>query len=147
MSRFHEAEAAVFHKRDAVIGELDLERERVPARTEQDGDLGKTHALVSQSLYFSSHECRLLALVERLDEKRTRSALSFGEQAFSKRLGHLDHERIRYVENGLRAAIVLFEGHDLRIGEAVFEIEEVAVVRPPERVDALSIVPDNHHVV
>ena len=53
------------------------------------------------------------------------------------------NDRVGRAQNVLRRAVVLFEQHDLRVRKVAFELDDVADVRAPERIDRLIGVADH----
>jgi hypothetical protein len=69
------------------------------------------------------------------------------EEVFAVALLGLGDDRVRHVEDGLRAAEVLLQLDDLRGGKEFGELKHVPVARPAERVDRLALVADDRDVV
>ena len=69
-----------------------------------------------------------------------------GDEPLFELVAHVDEDRVAHVEYGLGAPVVLLELDHPAPGEAFGEFEDVAVVRPPESVYALSVVAHGHDV-
>src|SRR3989442_1137592 len=147
VSRLIELDPASLHERDVPPREFDLQVERVEAGAEQDGDLPQGHAFLPQFQDALRDEPRLRVLVRRCDQHRRGALALTGEQRLGVLLRRLVDDLVGQREDRLRAAVVLLQLEDLRAGEQLGEVHDVAERRPAERVDALGVVPHHHHVV
>jgi hypothetical protein len=142
-----ELEPAALDEGDVGARQLELEIEGVEAGTEQHGDLGQRHAFLAQLQDALADEARLVILVFGRNEQRLRAFRLAGEQHLGVALARRGDDRVGDVENRLRAAVVLFQRDDARVGEEGGEVHDVAKVRAAEGVDTLRIVADGHDIV
>src|SRR5215207_10319286 len=105
-----ELDAAVLAERDALPRQLDLKVEGVRAGAEEDGYLRERHARVPQLSDALGDEARLLVLVAGVDENgRLARVVHAREELLAVALLGLRNDRVRHVEDGLRAAEVLLQ--------------------------------------
>ncbi len=72
--------------------------------------------------------------------------LPHGPEALLVPVRHVVEDRVAHVEYGLGASVVLLQLDDPAPGEAVGELHDVLVGRPPEGVDRLGVVPHDEHI-
>src|SRR5687768_5161120 len=130
-----------------MLAELDLEIERMRARTKQDGDLAQRNTLIAQLRNPLRDEPRLLVFVAGADDYRRLSTLDPRVKPLLKALFNVGDDRVGDVEYRLSAAKVFFQLDDLRRRKQLRKLEHVAMTRAAKRVDRLKLVAYDGHVL
>src|ERR1044072_8647580 len=103
-------------------------------------DITERHAPITQLSDALCDELRLLVFIMRADNDRRLATLDARIESLLKTLLHIRDDRVRDVENRLRAAEVLFELYDLRFRKELRKLEHVAMTRTAKRIDRLKLV-------
>ena len=88
-----------------------------------------------------------MTLVIRLHDDDVGAAFAIGPELLLLARGVVADDRPRRVEDALRAAVVLLELHDGRVGVVALEVEDVPHVGAAPREDALIVVTDDREVL
>ncbi len=144
---------------DAVAQERFLDRPRLGVHPVHDRDVLGAEALVAlvvvgapgqgraaaadQALDLAGDPLGLLFLVVRLEALDLRPAGDLGPELLVLARGVARHDGVGGVEDELGRAVVALELDDRRRRPVPLEVEDVAQVRAPPRVDRLVVVPDD----
>src|SRR5215813_7156292 len=105
------------------------------AGSEEDSDIVKRHAFLTQLFDSLSHKARLLILIARANDYRCLSSLHAHEQALLVTFFDLRDQRVGDIQYWLGAAEVLFEFDDLRGRKEPGELQHIPVRSPAKGVD------------
>ena len=146
VGRLDKANPPELAKRHIARRQLELDHVGVPRGTAEDGDLGERNPLLAKRQDALAEVLGLGGVVEGADEDRFLLAGDLGEESLREPLLGPAQHRVAEVEDGLGAAVVLFEHRRRAIGEELGKVDDVAEVGAAKRVDALGVVPHHHHV-
>ena len=132
--------------RHVLAHEHVLQHTRLRVHPIEDRDLARRVAVRDERRDLRRDEPRLRVLVLDLDRAHGISLAEVGEEPLRLALGVLLDQLVRGAQDRVRRAVVLLERDDLRPGEVLLELEDVADVRGPEAVDRLILVPDGADV-
>ncbi len=142
-----EAWAADHLVADALPDEHVFEHAALRVRAVDDGDLAAAVALLDAARDLGRDEPRLAVLVLGLDDVHELALAEVRPQVLLLALAVVRDHLVRRGEDRVRRAVVLLERDHLRVREVVLELEDVADVGGPERVDRLVRIADHHQVL
>src|ERR1051325_9501782 len=117
------------------------------ARTEEHGDFTQRHAFFAQVGDALRDKAGLFVLVVRAHYDGRLPAVDARVKTLLEALLDVGNDRVRDVENRLRAAKVFFELDDLCGREELRKLQHVAMTRAAKRIDRLKLIADNSDVV
>jgi hypothetical protein len=142
-----EAETAHQSVGDPAAEEHVLEGAGLRIGSVEDGEIGERIRLgADQPLDLAADRERLLLLVVDGDEPDRLAAAALGPEPLGGTILIDPDHGVGGVEDGLAGAVVLLQGHHVRVGEVLLELQDVADVRAPEAVHTLVVVSDNCQV-
>ena len=127
-----EARAADDLVRHVLPDEHVFEHARLRVHPVEDRDLARGVAAADERCDLRRDETRLRVLVLDLDRAHRIALAEVGEEPLRLALGVLLDQRVGRAEDRVRRAVVLLEGDDLRAGEVLLELEDVADVSATE---------------
>src|SRR5262245_48441983 len=143
----NEFEAATLDERNAASAEFQLQVERVETGTKQHGHIGERNFLFAQFQNLLCDKTRLVMLAFGLNQHRSHTLLSAGEQVLGIAFLGLQNDFVREVENRLGAAVVLLQFDNFRARKQHGKFQDVADSSPTKAINRLSIVANRHDIV
>lgn len=140
MGRFEKLQAAVLLEGDAASAQFEFELETVMGGAKEGGLAIEGDAFVRLVENAIDDGFGLGLLITAADESGCDAAGADGVKRLFVALLGFRNDGVSDVEDGLRAAVVIFEGDDGCAGELLWEIEDVADGGGAEGVDRLGIV-------
>ena len=121
-----------------------FQRARLLVRAEQDRTILPGNPIREPLKLNRRHDfARLVLVVAKSVQQDFCARALAGPQIFSAPLDVVLDDGVRGVENGRRAAVILFELDDFDFGEMLFQIQQVGDFRAAPAVDALVVVADD----
>ena len=136
---------------DHLVGDLGshervLEHPRLGVGAVEDGNLRARHPLVEEPLDRAEHVAGLGVLVGQHPHLDRVALAQLGPQRLRDLVAVVPDHGVGGGEDRLRRAVVLLELDDMRVGEVLLEVEDVADIRSAESVDRLRVIADHREI-